>query len=760
MATVADLRAAIARRKDAEAAFNDPAAKSLRMRSATGRAAGAQAFIDEEENRPTRDRVAAGLTGAAKAMDVLGLADEIQGVGGALGAAATLSNPIDGYTSARDDLREKHAELADTYPGETYAGDLVGTVGPGLISLASSAPKAVAAAIKAAPSLLKIVGQGSGVGGAFGAASALGHAEGDLGDQAAATGVGGLVGAGLGGVGALIPGATIALAPKASQMPVGAGLAAAPREAAETAMQALRLAPSAVATKASGAAQVAGGLAGRVNEFAAEHPILRAGAALMTGGTSEAALGASKMVQKGANALAPKTSPTTEAPSPWGSIPWEGANTVPLEPIPRATTSPPLAVEPAPLPLQAPEPAPAVKPVDAPQVSPIPEVSPAPPRDSPVKFAPPLDEGVSASPSTQLPKPNARINPELEAMKLEELPREMRGQVGSMLQGQHGTAPWQAGELGGRPPEGAPFKAESRTMGIDPHTGRLDPATRPAPSSPEGAHTPTQETTGTPFAEQNPIALEARAALQEGGGIGATSMATPPQAQEMGRLLAAKSPQEQRAILALIEKHFGWEYKGDVESATRLWGGQVPGTPNTSVAPIGLEPLRAPVDDVPAWVTEKHTGRQPWSKEKARREELSGDEIIAEDLAKADKLPKSRAALLQELLEASSVDGHDFGPADTNFAKWLAGGKRGPRPEPWKGGELDAFAGVMDKHKPSSLLEAFMAATSKARGYRDLAAARRMLAEALGVENIALPDHVQSRHIDEDVAARRFEDDE
>jgi hypothetical protein len=143
---------------------------------------------------------------------------------------------------------------------------------------------------------------------------------------------------------------------------------------------------------------------------------------------------------------------------------------------------------------------------------------------------------------------------------------------------------------------------------------------------------------------------------------------------------------------------------------------------------------------------------------KPRAEQRRADEdTLQAQHTKADALPKSRGALFKELLEAAGVDDHDFARADAAYIRWKQ--KQGPKPPPWKGGELDAFAGdakatgksgKLKAKKFSGLFEAFVEASKGAKTYADIEAKiLPKLRDTPGFENARLPDHVFDRRVQE-----------
>lgn len=122
---------------------------------------------------------------------------------------------------------------------------------------------------------------------------------------------------------------------------------------------------------------------------------------------------------------------------------------------------------------------------------------------------------------------------------------------------------------------------------------------------------------------------------------------------------------------------------------------------------------------------------------------------------RADALPKSPDATLRTLLDANGITDHDSAAADQAYRVWKAGGRKGPKPASNLGGMLDSFDAVKDKPgSASSLLEAWEKQTKGAKTWRDLDTARQMLAEALGVDEIRLPDDVVQRHVSQDANRR------
>jgi hypothetical protein len=207
-----------------------------------------RSLTEDEENRPVSDDIAAGVLGAANAMDSLGVADEYRGYMKALGTGAgglagalsqgqlpdfdeLKADVTNAYRGARDQQREATAQAEENSPLSSGAGQFAGTVGPAIASIWAKAPALGAQAIKNSGPLSALL-KSALAGSAMGGASGLGHGEGDVDEQLKQAGGGALVGAGLGAAGAALPAATMKLAPKASLMPVGAGLRAAPREAA------------------------------------------------------------------------------------------------------------------------------------------------------------------------------------------------------------------------------------------------------------------------------------------------------------------------------------------------------------------------------------------------------------------------------------------------------------------------------------------------------------------------------------------------
>lgn len=141
--------------------------------------------------------------------------------------------------------------------------------------------------------------------------------------------------------------------------------------------------------------------------------------------------------------------------------------------------------------------------------------------------------------------------------------------------------------------------------------------------------------------------------------------------------------------------------------------------------------------------------------------------------ANADRLPTDRAALLQDLLDASMVRDHDSARADQRYRAWKGDVERVvtelmsaqsmpraralkaalrlyPKPESKLGGMLDAFNAAKDGKAPCCLLEAFENETRRMKTWRDVRAALAPLSEALGVP-VHLPDDVIQRHISQDV---------
>lgn len=117
-----------------------------------------------------------------------------------------------------------------------------------------------------------------------------------------------------------------------------------------------------------------------------------------------------------------------------------------------------------------------------------------------------------------------------------------------------------------------------------------------------------------------------------------------------------------------------------------------------------------------------------------------------------DRLPRSRAATLAAIFDASGIDDHDCARADAAYAAWKRNGKRGKKPKTSFGGILDAMD--PDGNAPGSLLEAFEIATKGAKTWADIAPVLDMLRDVPGLERARLPDDVMLRHALMDAAAR------
>lgn len=130
---------------------------------------------------------------------------------------------------------------------------------------------------------------------------------------------------------------------------------------------------------------------------------------------------------------------------------------------------------------------------------------------------------------------------------------------------------------------------------------------------------------------------------------------------------------------------------------------------------------------------------------------------------KVDILPRSRKAILDTIKQASGIDDHDLSQADAAYARWKAGGRKGPKPQraggAKTGGELDAFSKDQKKGKAfSSLLEAFEVATKGAQTWRDIAPVVRQLQEVPGFEGAHLPEDALLRHALQDQERREAPD--
>jgi hypothetical protein len=196
---------------------------------------------EDEEHHPVRDDVAAGLLGAANSMDSLGLADEVRGALAAgaepwkalaSGKGVLGGDPIGAYQRARDDQRAATAQAEADSPMASWAGQTLGQLPSVAGSIVAKAPQLAAQAVTKAPSILNVLAKSGLLGAGFGAASGLGHGEGDLDAQIDSSMQGATGGALLGVAGATLPALTARVAPKAAAMAAGAGLRAAPREAA------------------------------------------------------------------------------------------------------------------------------------------------------------------------------------------------------------------------------------------------------------------------------------------------------------------------------------------------------------------------------------------------------------------------------------------------------------------------------------------------------------------------------------------------
>lgn len=114
------------------------------------------------------------------------------------------------------------------------------------------------------------------------------------------------------------------------------------------------------------------------------------------------------------------------------------------------------------------------------------------------------------------------------------------------------------------------------------------------------------------------------------------------------------------------------------------------------------------------------------------------------ETADPDLLPRSRAAVLQQIAEAAGINDHDFSRRDAAYQAWKDRGRKGPKPAPFKGGQLDAFRA--DGRDFCSLLEAFEYATKGAKTWRQIAPVVDMLREVPGWERASLPVDVLVRH--------------
>lgn len=124
---------------------------------------------------------------------------------------------------------------------------------------------------------------------------------------------------------------------------------------------------------------------------------------------------------------------------------------------------------------------------------------------------------------------------------------------------------------------------------------------------------------------------------------------------------------------------------------------------------------------------------------------------LAQKHARADALPRDRSKLLREILEASGIDDTDFARADAAFAAFKA--RKGPKPGPWTGGEIDALLPDTGP-RPSGLLEAFERVTRKLRTWRDIRDnVLPRMHDIPGLERARLPDAVYERHIAQDAEA-------
>jgi hypothetical protein len=117
-----------------------------------------------------------------------------------------------------------------------------------------------------------------------------------------------------------------------------------------------------------------------------------------------------------------------------------------------------------------------------------------------------------------------------------------------------------------------------------------------------------------------------------------------------------------------------------------------------------------------------------------------------------DRLPRSRAATLAAIFDASGIDDHDCARADAAYCAWKRNGKRGKKPKTGFGGILDAMD--PDGRAPGSLLEAFEIATKGAKTWRDIGPVLSMLRDVPGLERARFPDDVMLRHALMDAAMR------
>jgi hypothetical protein len=827
---------------------------------------------EDEANRPVSDDVAAGILAAGNAADTLGVADEFRGLYGGAGAAlGTLAgggglddvkrNAREAYEHGRDQQREATAQAEENSPMASAAGQQVGIWGPGIASIWAKAPQLAAQVVKNSGPLSALL-KSALAGSAMGGASGLGHGEGDVDEQLKQAGGGALVGAGLGAAGAALPAATMKLAPKASLMPVGAGLRAAPREAAGNVATAagkagrstLAAALDALATgvgKAplAGGAAVGGHLGGPVG----------AGVGGLVGqkvlGAQADAL-AGKLSGK-ADAVRAKNAPPTKlrgllddaftAPqltSPSGlaldtTTPKVNAEMARLKRAIRDEQSVPVADEDVVSAESATNPwaqamanareggalSDLLRPVTggptSPSSAPSPRTPPPmPPQSGVMRLL--VDTGLLSPPA---PKSGATWSLSSQALRSNELPAPVRARLQKLAddaaQAEPSTTQDTSGAAGfddgvsapvdeyGVPLDQFPLEESvaAKPSALAKQRAEQPPPPRASPPSTTSSSLPNTAVMTNPTMGRLRIAASRENAAASPWSD-ALDVAEAPAFDEHGNEL--RNPRIKESWREAAARHTLPQEGGPTSTADMLdedvgalleRGGRTKGAlqPQGSAyfpkrnALLGQQAKDPALDDsvresalalldtsrtakrpggefdepLPSFVTKTademgFSGKdEPRSSTWQRRE--GGSDVmsagaeqravkLANRHAREDALPTDRGALLQQLLAEAGADSPSP-KADAAWRSFKASGRKGARPPALGGGTLDAFQAAKEGKAPSSLLEAWENELRGIKTWRELreSGALDALAQALGVDEVRLPDDVVQRHLTQDL---------
>ncbi len=125
-----------------------------------------------------------------------------------------------------------------------------------------------------------------------------------------------------------------------------------------------------------------------------------------------------------------------------------------------------------------------------------------------------------------------------------------------------------------------------------------------------------------------------------------------------------------------------------------------------------------------------------------------------------DRLPRSRWVAYRTILEGSGIVDHDSAAQDAAFVEWHKDGRKASRKlAPMAGSFLDAFDGgdKRGRRSLSCLFEGFMMVTRGMETWREVQAVMGIMRDVPGLDGLALPTEILTRHALQDEEIRAFD---